>query len=369
MIVDSKVVQTTPEEKVQILALSRVEGLGVHTFLRLYERFGTVSNIIQASHDSLCKVVSPAIAHGIIAIKSDFAIADYLTILTKKDISYATVLDSKYPQILREISDPPLILYAKGECDIENIGTCFAVVGTRKCSRYGEMITQEIVRGLVEVGFTIVSGLAFGIDLVAHKSALKYGGKTVAVISGRVDHPVPVSNAKTYRAILSQGCAVSETHLDTVLMPGMFASRNRIIAGLSVGTIVIEADQKSGALITARLALDEGREVFAVPGNIGEQTSRGTNELIKKGEAKLVQSVYDILDEFDITLDQKENKEQVFSNEELVIKNVLLQGGATIDELVFASKLEVKNLTQVVTRMELDGKITKIENGKYVLKS
>jgi len=353
---------------VYILALSRIQGIGVYTFSRLLKHFHDVAGIMGADQRSLQKVVRAEQAGSIFALRSNIFSDRYAAKLKANQVGYVTILDASFPPLLRQISDPPLVLYHYGDFRESDFCKCIAVVGTRKCTRYGQSVTEEIVTALCEVGFTIVSGLAFGMELVAHNAALACGGRTIAVISGRVDTPVPASNRSTYEKILLQGCGVSEASLDTILLPGMFASRNRIVSGLSLGTVVIEADQKSGALITAKLALDQGREVFSLPGSIYVSSSRGTNELIKKGEAKLIQGVGDILEEFGIVDDSQKICRLNNTTEEQKILDILLRGPLTLDDMIRISAERIEKLAQIVTQLELDGKITRIEDGRYVLK-
>lgn len=206
--------------------------------------------------------------------------------------------DPRYPRLLKEIPDPPKMLYVKAP-STDVLGTrTISVVGTRTMTRYGQEVTERLVRGLVENGFTIVSGMAYGIDTVAHRTAIEAGGKTIAVLGCGIDIIWPPSNARLYSQIAKTfGAIVSE--LPGNARPGkeVFKRRNRIISGLSLGVVVTEGDQNSGALITARYAAEQGRDVFAVPGPITSPFSRGPARLIQEG-AKLTENLEDILDEF-----------------------------------------------------------------------
>lgn len=207
------------------------------------------------------------------------------------------ISDTAYPYLLKNIHDPPPILYVKGELPQ---GRMLAVVGTRKMTAYGQEVTARLTRELVEAGFVIVSGLALGVDGVAHQTTLDCGGKTVAVLGTNVEHIYPREHIGLYNSILEHGGGiVSEVAPDVKVVRGMFPARNRIISGLSEAVLVTEGAIDSGSLITARMALDQGREVFAVPGPINSPVGEGTNYLLKNG-AKLITSIEDIIEAFEL---------------------------------------------------------------------
>lgn len=208
--------------------------------------------------------------------------------------------DPRYPRLLKEIPDPPAVLYVQTTTQLKSLqlDRTIAVVGTRRITRYGEEVTRKLTRGLVEKGFTIVSGMALGVDTVAHQTALDCGGTTIAVLGSGIDIIYPPSNARLYRAISQRRGSAICSEFAPGVRPAreQFPRRNRIISGLSMGVVVIEGDERSGTLITARYAAEQGREVFAVPGPVTSPMSRAPAILIKQG-AKLVESVEDILDE------------------------------------------------------------------------
>lgn len=211
--------------------------------------------------------------------------------------TFVTVSDPKYPRLLKEIPDPPKILYVRGVGSKINLEKTIAVVGTRNITAYGMQMTKKIVTGLVRQGFTIVSGLAYGVDAVAHEAALDAGGKTIAVLGCGIDIIAPKANTEIYWRIAKGGGAiVSEMPLGVLPDKKRFVTRNRIISGLSLGVVVIEGAQKSGTLITARYAAEQGREVFAVPGPVTSVYSAASSYLLKNG-AKLVESASDIIEE------------------------------------------------------------------------
>ncbi len=277
-------------------------------------------------------------------------------------------VDRSYPELLSQIADPPQILYCRGNLNLLN-KTCFAVVGTRKLTSYGKEAAQNIVRGLVQAGFVIVSGLAFGIDAVAHQATLDAGGKTIAVLGTPLDQIYPPENSKLAQAILdNDGLIISEYPSG---YPGLrinFAIRDRLISGLSKGVVIIEAPEKSGALITAQCALDQNRDVFAIPGNIFSSNSLGPNSLIKKG-AKLVTSAQDILDEYGSNLKLFEDKKSTLSTKDPVQKIILAildkNGAVFMDDIVRGSEKETSKVIAALSILEIKGLIKNTGNGKY----
>ncbi len=223
-----------------------------------------------------------------------------LSLLDRYQANLVTITDPLYPPLLREIFDPPPYLFVRGTIEHAH-APCISVVGTRKASLYGKKAVECICRDLVAEGYTIVSGLAYGIDMAAHKTALDNNGQTIAFLAGGVDKPHTDPAGKIWPRILEQGAIVSEEWLESTITPAKFPKRNRLIAGLSKGTLIVESDRKGGSLITASYALDQNREVFALPGSIFSHTSAGTNALIEKGQAKLVTSAEDIIAELSPT--------------------------------------------------------------------
>ncbi|MEK9143681.1 MAG: DNA-processing protein DprA [Patescibacteria group bacterium] len=271
------------------VAFSVFPGIGPVRFRHLLDTFGTAKAAWEAP-----------LSDTFIHFRKTFDLDEYLEKLNTLHVSVLTLSDPKYPKLLKEISDPPFLLYIRGKNTGEpiNLDKTIAVVGTRNITHYGQEVTRKLVTGLVAHGFTIVSGMAYGVDAIAHQAAIDAGGKTIAVLGCGIDIIAPPSNARLYRAIgeEGQGAIVSEMPLGLKPDKGMFVARNRIISGLSMGVVVTEGADHSGALITARYAGEQGREVFAVPGPITSPYSRGPAQLIKKG-AKLVERVEDILEE------------------------------------------------------------------------
>ena len=276
-----------------------------------------------------------------------------------------TIKDKNYPELLKKIKNPPEKLYVEGSLGKEEKYP-LAVVGTRRVSNYGAQLTTSLVSQLAQAGFTIISGLALGIDGLAHKAALGAGGKTIAVFGSGLDIIYPSSHKGLAQNIVKSGGAlVSEYRPGTRPFKSNFPARNRIISGLSLGVLVIEAPEKSGALITARCAFDEMREVFAVPGSVYNQTSAGTNQLIKMG-AKPVTRVEDVLDAFGLELETKEQEVKPSSPKEALLLKYLSHEPIHIDRLINLSKLSSQEVSGLLLTMELAGKVKNMGNGYYV---
>lgn len=287
-----------------------------------------------------------------------------------QEITQITLGNKYYPKLLAQISDPPKSLYCRGNLDLLH-SECFAVVGTRKLTSYGKEVAQKITAGLVQAGFTIVSGLAMGIDAVSHQTTLDNGGKTIAVLGGGVDDENigPQINFSLAMDILkNKGLVISEYPPGFNPNERTFPQRNRIISGLSRGVMVVEADKSSGALITAKCALDQNRDVFAVPGNIFSSKSYGPNDLIKSG-AKLVLTVQDIIDEYGHNLSIFNNSGTTVSTknpvEAAVIAILEEKGEVTIDEVARESSEEMPKLMAAMSTLEVRGVIKETGNGKY----
>lgn len=278
------------------LALKSVEGVGDTLFGPLLERFGSPAAVFSASVHELAGVpkMCKQSAEAILAFKDWDVILRRMDVLNQAGIRIVTFLDESYPRHLLNIYDRPALLYVAGHLQSDDIS--IAIVGSRHASTYGKYTTDRISRELALRGATIVSGMARGIDSSAHRGALAAKGRTVAVLGSGLDVIYPPENKKLFDAIVQQGAVVSEYPPGTQPLPFHFPARNRIISGMSYGVLVVEAGEKSGSLITAKLAMEQGREVFAIPGPIDSASSRGANSLIKQG-AKLIDSVDDILDE------------------------------------------------------------------------
>jgi DNA processing protein len=276
--------------------LKSVPGVGNLLGKRLIDIFKTPQNVFQASAEKLLQVDGVTNRH-VTAIKSHkipWKVKAELDLLARKEYRIITLADPDYPRLLREIPDPPPFLYVSGRLDSSALK--IAVVGSRNATGYGLTTTKNLCADLASLGITIVSGMARGIDTAAHEGAMAGGGKTIAVLGSGLERIYPAENANLFHRISENGAVVSEFALLTEPEGHNFPLRNRIISGMSLGTVVVEATKKSGSLITARLAAEQNREVFAVPGSIQSFKSTGTHTLIKQG-AKLVEHAQDIVEE------------------------------------------------------------------------
>ncbi|NJN69249.1 MAG: DNA-protecting protein DprA [Nitrospira sp.] len=281
------------------LTLQAIDGVGDRTLLKLIRAFGSADTALAATADELIRVgCSPELAESIRRgpdpnihrqIDRQVKIVEHLNIRT------LTVFDPSYPSRLRAIPDPPPLLYMSGTLTPQD-DVAIAIVGGRRATASGRIHTEEIAKDLSERGVTIVSGLARGIDAAAHRGALAGKGRTIAVLGCGIDRTYPSEHQTLRRSLESHGAVISELPIGAAPHSHHFPRRNRIISGLSLGVLVSEAATNSGSLITAKLALEQGREVFAVPGSIKEEACRGSNRLIKEG-AKLIEGAQDILDE------------------------------------------------------------------------
>ncbi len=289
------------QEYLPWLALKNIPGVGNYLYKRLIDRFGSPDAVFNADENELKKIkgITLKAVNGIISCRSfscklcDRAKAE-LDIIQKKGFNIVTMNDPLYPCLLRHIPDPPAFLTCIG--DLDNIYPCISIVGSRKASSYGLKVAWELSCDLASMGFRIVSGMARGIDSAAHKAALKVKGKTTAVLGTGLGRIYPAENRKLFHDIADHGAVISEFNVNTGPDGRNFPIRNRIISGMSTGTIVVEAAARSGSLITARLAAEYGREVFAVPGSIHSFKSMGTHNLLKHG-AKLVENYRDVIEE------------------------------------------------------------------------
>ncbi len=289
-----------------LLRLSSVFRIGPTKIRALVAHFETPGEVLEASPLELIHVtgIDKKLASNIAHRQQDEEFADdQIKRVNKLGARIVTIWDKDYPELLKKIYDPPVLIYVLGGFSSKD-RQAIAIVGTRKPSLYGEQVTESFSQELSHLGITIVSGLARGIDTVAHTATLKAGGRTIAVIGSGLDVPYPPENSKLMDQIAEEGVVVSEFPMGAKPDATNFPRRNRIISGLSLGTLVVESAEDGGAMITASTALDQDREVFAIPGNIRESRSRGPHKLIQEGRAKLVHCVEDILQELNLRLDK-----------------------------------------------------------------
>lgn len=345
--------------------LSSLPGIGSRKFCDLISFFQTAENVFNSSYDELkhCKIIKEEVVKTITNNRNIEKIDKYIKKVKDNDIKIYLSNQEEYPINLNAIYDPPPVLYCLGELRKED-KEAIAIVGSRKASDYGLKTAEKFGSELVQNGITVVSGMALGIDAAAHRGAISGGGRTIAVFACGVTNPNPKSNINLYREILKNGAVVSEYPLGMQPYPGNFPARNRIISGLSLGSLIIEANIKSGSLITADFALEQGRDVFAVPGNINSPSSMGTNNLIKNG-AKLVDCVEDILYELpNGCFNNAHNRIIQLEDTEALIAATLLDIGKTIDQIVNDTGLNINEVLSNVAIMEIRGIIKSI-NGVY----
>lgn len=367
------------------ISLNMTPGIGPRKATQLLEKFGSAENVFHALRRDLEGLrLKPETIQSI--IKREFHGKAEEELANVKELGGDVLIldDGSYPYLLREISDPPITLYVRGDWRACFEMPCIAVVGSRRCSTYGKNASEMLSRDLAANGVCIVSGLARGIDTSAHRGAIDAKGRTIAVLGTGIDGVYPKENGKLIDEILEKGGAVvSQFPLGTPPLKENFPYRNRIISGLSLGLLVVEASERSGSLISARLAMEQNREVLAVPGNITSRVSIGTNYLIKSG-AKLVQQWQDVVHEMPQeiiarilppTVD-KENKNQEFeqkptslSADELKVWNILSADEQTqIDVLLEESGLEFGELSKILLDLDLRDLIRVLPGNNYARK-
>ncbi len=351
------------------VAFSGIAGVGRVRIARLKEYFGNLHDAWKAPQGKLILAgLDTRSIDALLAARSRLSLDDEMEKLERFGVKVLVYEDPPYPAALKEIYDYPPVLYVKGNLPSQD-QPCLAVVGTRRPTIYGRQVTEEIVTDLVRSGITIVSGLARGIDSVAHRAALDAGGRTVAVFASGLDIIYPGENARLAQAIIERGALLSEHPLGVKPRPESFPLRNRIMSGLSLGVLVVEAGERSGALITALQAVEQDREVFAIPGSILSPASQGTNHLIQEG-AKLVRNSQDILQELNlaITVQQAEIKEfsPVDVAESVILKQLSSEPNH-IDEICRRSGLTTPQVSSTLVMLELKGVVRQVGNMNYVL--
>ena len=357
--------------------LTLIPRIGIRSRNRIYKAVPDIADIFKMGEKRLLALGVPCEAHPAIRSRAYRAAADeILNWAVREGCRIILRGTPEYPGLLEEISDPPLVLYARGRLENPNI-PCLAVVGSRRPTVYGLQMAQGIASDLGSRGICIVSGMARGIDGAAHRGCMKSGGTTIAVLGCGIDVVYPPEHRQLKEQITDAGLAISEFPPGTPPNPHNFPIRNRIISGLSAGALVVEASEKSGSLITARLALEQNREVFAIPGNNTSPVSYGPNYLIKQG-AKLVQSWKDVVEEMPAEL-----RENIFSHEET--KQKLLTETNSIsdeekrllfilrldemthfDKLYHDSSLNIPELSERLLKMEMEGWIRRLPGNLYI---
>ena len=348
------------------LALRMVHGVGPIVFQSLLHAFGTPTAVFEASPHALeCAGVRSDLAHAIHGFDGWRAVDEQVERLARSGATLLTWNDPLYPVNLRQIHDPPPFLFVHGKLEARD-ATAVAVVGSRQVSAYGLRVAREISEGLVRYGVCVVSGMARGTDAQAHWTALRAGGRTIAVLGSGIDVVYPSEHHALFQAISRQGAVVTELMMGTQPDAENFPNRNRIISGLALGTVIIEATDKSGSLITATLAAEQGRDVFAVPGAIGERT-RGTHRLIREG-AKLTERAEDVLEEIAPQLLSRaavRGPVEVTPTEAAILE-CMRHETVHIDTIITRSRLAVATVLQALLDLELKGVVQQLPGKQFV---
>ena len=363
----------TDKELTYWVAFSKLKNIGPIRSQKIINFFPDLETAWRANIiDLQASGLEEKIAQEIIISRSQIDPGQELEKVKQENIKFVTIKDSAYPKLLKEIYGPPPLLYYRGSLSFLK-DPSLAVVGARKYSLYGQQATEEIIGPLSRHKITIVSGLAIGIDALAHESCLNSHGQTVAVLGSGLNwqniYP-SINRFLAQKIIDSGGALISEYHPETLPAKYTFPLRNRIIAGLSIATLVIEAGENSGSLITARHALENNRDVFAIPGSIFNSRSQGTNNLIKKG-AKLISSAEDILEELNLKDIQEfsvaESREEISEPEKSILQ-FLSQEPLHVDKIAIYSKIKINVLSSLLMMLEIKGLIKDLGGNNYILK-
>jgi DNA processing protein len=351
------------------VAFGRVPQIGRARLSLLEAHFGKLEDAWKASPAGLQAAgLSGAALSALLAARDGIEPEEEIERLERLGVRALTWHDDAYPSRLKEIFDRPPLLYVRGELRAADEWSV-AIVGTRRATAYGRQVAEELTEGLARNGITVVSGLARGIDTIAHRTALNCGGRTLAVLACGLDLVYPPENLRLAQDVMQQGALISDYPIGTQPKSEYFPRRNRIMVGLSLGVLVVEGDIKSGALITARQAIDENREVFAVPGSIYSPTFRGTNWLIQRGQAKLVTRVEDILEELNLSMaaHQLEAKEVLPADEtEARLLRLLTAEPIHIDDVRRESGLPISEVSSTLAMLELKGMVRQVGTMNYV---
>ena len=337
--------------------------------------FDDIREILEISSQNLLSIpgIRKESLNKILQNRDKDSIEKILSSLKDMKINTITALDNEYPESLHNIYDKPYVLYQRGDL-IDEDSLSIAVVGSRKATSYGIWACEKFTKELVNLGVTIVSGVALGIDTVAHKTAIREGGRTIGILGNGLDVCYPKKNESLYNEIQNNGCLFSEFPLGTPPMPYNFPQRNRIITGISLGLLVIEAKERSGTSITAYHALEQGKDVFALPGNINSIYSMGTNKLIKDGAIPLLE-IDDILEEIQRIKDNKLNKNlskkaidfSSLSETEGKIIEIIRQKPTHCDIISYRTGITISTITSILTILELKGLVQELDNRIFAL--
>jgi DNA processing protein len=366
-----------PDTLEATLQLALIPGIGPRTCRTLIEHLGSASAVLQAAPSQLRSVpgMGPKLTRTLCEGRRQDHVARVLGLCREHQISLLLEQDDQYPRLLREIHDPPPVLFMRGRSAASD-ALSVAIVGSRRATPYGVRQAERLGRGLARAGVTVVSGLARGIDAAAHRGALSVGGRTVAVLAGGLLDIYPPEHRELAEQITAQAAVLSEARPDSQPRSGMFPQRNRLIAGMSLGVIVVEAALRSGALITAGHATDQGREVFAVPGRVDCRNARGCHRLLREG-AKLVECVEDVLEELGPLVESapredgtivRSGLELQLNAQELAVLNAVSTEPTSIDQVVAGSNLPVHRVLATLSVLEMRRLVKRI-SGSFVARA
>lgn len=361
------------EQRLYWFALSLLTGISPKRLHDLIAALGGAEAVWTADAEALRAVGCDArTSENLMNARSQLDIDGQMQQVRRMGAHVVTLADDNYPPLLRQIDDPPPALYVRGDIRPEDT-RALTIIGTRKATSYGRDVTNALVRGLTAAGVTIISGLAFGIDAYAHRAAVAHNGRTLAIMGCGIDRVYPQDHADLARQIARQGAVVTEFPPGSKAQQHHFPQRNRVMSGMALGVLVVEAPEKSGTFITVNAALEHGREVFAVPGSIFSSASAGTHRLIQEG-AKMVTRVEDILEEIDDAHQQAQGRALVqairqndtpVDETEAALLSLLQTDALNIDDLVRQTRLSAAQVTSTLTMLELQGYVEADGRGKY----
>ena len=362
---------TLSDDQIAVIALSTISGLGPARMRALTRCLGSPSKALRVGEHVLREVpgIGKTLARQIKSLDARGEVLRQLALARRVSARMVLRRQPAYPPLLRQIADPPPFLWARGREDV-GLDYSVAIVGSRRATRYGQRTAFLFARDLAASGFTIVSGLAYGIDSAAHRGALAAGGRTVGVLGSGVDVVYPAAHRSLFKGIIDSGVLYSEFPMGTKPDGTNFPRRNRLISGMSLGVIVVEAYEQGGGLITARFALDQNREVFSVPGPITSPPSLGSNLLIRDGLAKLVTGVQDVIDELPVPAGAKRPESRAIeelSGQEHELAHSISENGSDLDTISFRSGIEVSTALAGLLSLELKGVVRQGVGGRFFL--
>ncbi len=366
----------TPDDLSDLILLTLVPGVGPHLFGALLERFGTAGRVLDASLSALRGVagIGPKVAEKVHQARKELDAAVEIALCRQHGVDLLPRGDPPYPPPLLEIPDPPALLYVRGTLEPRD-QLAIALVGSRRCTPYGLRIAEKLAASLARTGFTIVSGLARGIDAAAHRGALKAGGRTIAVLANGLEQVYPSEHGELANEVAARGAVLSELPMRQGPIAGLFPQRNRIISGLCLGVVVVEAAPRSGSLSTANHAMEQNREVFAVPGPVDSLCSRGCHRLIRDG-ARLVETVDDILEELGPLVREvhtapdepavRHPAELALSDQERSLLGQLESAPSGVDELIVRTGLTASQVLATLSVLELKRLVRRLPGHQFI---